>query len=393
MTTWILPLLLATTGTPPAAIPPPRVTEVTIDAGWGGLGQPGREHYAIHRGEDAYVLTGDVAKEASIFGGAAGRRMLTPATVDAAAVQALAQALRAPDVLRETAFARLADPDWFARIAPLQLARRLQAPACSPQARELFVHDFTDPARMRKALADYYEGFWFDDYPRVAVSVTLDDGTRLAAESTSQKQYMLPWTRDGRPTWSLDLAAAIAAVLPPDAPSRSRLAEGNLADDLSYHLVPPRDSAWEDLEGRCVHRAALEVISRQFEVVHVHTTQADTLGVTLRRDDFPPNLTIYAVLSGEPADGPRELARFLEKIPAYLELAMPYARAHPGQAFELFHYHASSLDDEDIALNESGRNARRLRRVRDDAVVLRDPDPRVRRSWVLLPDGSVRTWN
>jgi hypothetical protein len=89
-----------------------------------------------------------------------------------------------------------------------------------------------------------------DDYPAASVEVVFDDDSKLVASSNSQFAYMLPWCvgTEKKGTYNPSISRAVAALMPAKTVNKDRLADDDLASELSEAVMGEIETAY-DLRG------------------------------------------------------------------------------------------------------------------------------------------------
>jgi hypothetical protein len=172
---------------------------------------------------------------------------LGDAVIDANLVGALANALRAPVNPEPTREDLGFTPAWLKANAS-SLGQSFAASTFiggKPIHQSAFELAFADPAAVDKAILLLFQPRRCVDCDRftqsVEISIEFDDGTRVAARTSSEFPYMLPWhmQSDGKDTvaYNADISRAIAGLMPEKSANRSRLAGERLATQLGHILL------------------------------------------------------------------------------------------------------------------------------------------------------------
>lgn len=183
-----------------AAIPLANVRQIDIVASWGGLGPREYEHTIIQRTGNTLVVDDQPV-------GADKAKALI--------VALFAKPQREPSLNLIASQAQEYSIDYFAKEGLRECAGD---GADLKGVRSFFARLFFDTQNQRRWLADEYsaENFHTDDYPEEKVTVTLVDGSTVAASSQSQKTLMLPFNvvRNGASYTTFDdrIPRAIAAL-------------------------------------------------------------------------------------------------------------------------------------------------------------------------------------
>lgn len=387
--------LLATTLT--AAAPPARddIVAVRIELTSYGLQGRASETWDIARVGDGFERHGVAIREPR-SGAPAIRTPFAAQPVAAARVAALAAAVDAPPMTRRQGIDRLTTAARLADSVDAAYATQFSAdfPPCSPEARALFVDEYTDPRAAAWAAEQYYDSRWTDDYPRATVTITYAGGRSAELVSGSQHALMLPW-RGAQPTWDPALPDAIAALLPEPSTHRERLAADAWIDALADEAMQSVEDAWEDAELRCRHASVIAALDGDFDVVRAFHGFPGTFSATLTRDDLPPNLVLTVHLPGDDSSASNaRFAEFLLEIAAYIEIARPFVAARPAERFALWYSRGASFDFAEHEVFGDDDAVPRLRGhpARDRGVLLREQGVPRGREWVVLPGGDALTW-
>ncbi len=79
-----------------------------------------------------------------------------------------------------------------------------------------------------KHLAEYYEGGWTDDNPKIEITIRLSDGNTLQVNSKSQHAYMIPWKIEDQSqtvkTFNIHIAKALNKIIPSQCQAYERIA-------------------------------------------------------------------------------------------------------------------------------------------------------------------------
>lgn len=217
----------------------PVATRVVIESGWGGLNPdaPFRTRIVIERHGDTYQLSGGHSK--NHLGKPQSEQPFRAQGIPVAAIERLVAAMQAqPQSLVDLRILRPAVDGAQKKID--DMFSSIDLPESSPALREKIAkwrETLRNPDVLAKVLTDGFGATHTDDYPYIKIDVTLADGSTLSARSGSQQYLMLPWiTGDSRPTYAVELPAAIDALLPADATNKDRLEGAITPDDLEALL-------------------------------------------------------------------------------------------------------------------------------------------------------------
>jgi len=187
---WLVPLPIIAQSSSPG--------EIKIVSSWTGLGPWARDELIITRKGATYY--------------AADKK------VDAQLVRDLVDALNAPAISSIDPSNIGITQAWLdANAEPgVKEYTEVYYSTSAPNLQALYLSTFRNLSFMKKLVASIYPGMWTDDYPRVEMKVTDDNGTRLVASSEEQQLFMLPWelTTHGRKwkTYNANIAAATMAT-------------------------------------------------------------------------------------------------------------------------------------------------------------------------------------
>jgi hypothetical protein len=380
------------------------VRRVEIKSGWGGLGTPQSAELVIQREKGEFRLR---AKR-----------------VDPILIDKLVAALREPIITKPDTQNLGITPYWLKEnaVRAVQKYAPFSFDSAAPNQKELFVRSFNDPATIERALDSLYRFVRFDDYPRASVRVTFEDRTVLEASSHSYYQFMLPWQKngDGPVTYNANISRAIAALMPKNTVNRERLAGVGLDVALAETVMNHIEGQWNLLEAEnragttlARLRSAYRVEAAEINPYHSQEyglewgkdkPRETNLHVTLRKPEFPPNVTVALVLKF--ADARVEGAEDFLRTGVQYEtqaLSVPwlsrYIQDHPAVPVRISYVHNASF----------GEKAMRVFAADMEAIGKKDLIPRVRSShrqitlliigrtysesyWLILPDGSMLLW-
>lgn len=180
---------------------------MTIQDNWMGLSEdaPLKAEWTIDATRDGYRLHGKASKNdaEAIRKEGKDRRKVTASAdtpVPAASVDALLSAMQAPaqdhlDVINMAVNQDAAQAYLDKRAALLQA--NMTAPALATRI-ATWRKGLHDPVALGKVLASGLKrSYHTDDYPNFSVTVTMSDGSKLVACSSSQNAMMLPWEDAG----------------------------------------------------------------------------------------------------------------------------------------------------------------------------------------------------
>jgi hypothetical protein len=294
-----------------AAAPAERVE---IKSGWNGLSPDGPEQTRIllERRGNAYLMTGTT-------GHARQPQPLPPTSIDVARVAALVDAMEQP---RQdgVSLAWATSLQGQARKVLDRGDNWVRREYRLPQQREMIDAVAGDPQRLRDALTKGYGGsLHTDDYPDVAIRITLADGAVVTAHSASQHTLMLPWNRaPGGTTFSADISHALAALLPSGSTNRDRFADAMSDLELEEILTGGMRSDLDRIAADAGAAGALHQLQARFRVDEVRFRTTDNiLFATLHQPgeafDFAVRLSL-PLKNGALVDPDREFRRVDSEI-------------------------------------------------------------------------------
>jgi len=349
----LIPLLLVT------------IDEIHIHERWTGLGDPRELDYIVSRRDAGF--------------------------------ETLEEVIRSAPVSRDDALRTLADAKWLRAHAgeAYEESRpdHKHAAACSDKARQIFTDRFTDTKVAIAALGEHYGSMWTDDVPSIAIDITLHDRRHVQLTSDSQHVFMLPWRVDGVPTWNPRIPRAVAVLLRDDSIVGSRFAERQLAAAIGEEMFEALGDPIAEAEQRCRFKDVLAALNRHFEIVDAYGRTAASFDGHLRRDDFPPNLTVSAhIAAGTPPEQQQQVDTLITKIGGYLELVRPFVEARPQSTFEIAYADGQSAGEFTLDFDEHPEAIERVRRNQEHAAVVLERTATSTATWVILPGGEAIQW-
>lgn len=279
---------------------PPAVTRVVIQSYWAGYSpySPLKTDLLIERQGHGFQLTGTLDRKH--FGKAEPVERLPAREVSVAEVAALVRALQAPprrqldpSTLGVTLghIQRNIDQAW-------EQGQTSQLPSAIRTEADAYRHSLQQPGPLAAMLTRGFAARHSDDYPYVAITIELADGSKLTACSDSQQYLMLPWRNGlGQSTYAPDIAHALWALLPGKATNRSRL-HGRIQDyELDAMLGEGLGEPVGHLRAEAVAGPALQALESHFKVSNVAPMEmvegkGPFLDADLRLPDSPANLTL-----------------------------------------------------------------------------------------------------
>ena len=207
------------------------VRQITIRSHWGGLGP---------RADATIVIT------ANQNGYKRDDQAVNPALVGALVASLRSQLIPKPDPVQLGI-----TPSWLSmHAASLEPHSNDDPGKSTPGQLVLFRQSFTDLKLITRVLPELFENMHTDDYPSARVEVVFDDDTKLVTYSNSQFAYMLPWCvgTEKKSSYNPAISRAVAALMPAKAVNKDRLADDDLAKELSVAVMGEIETAY-DLRG------------------------------------------------------------------------------------------------------------------------------------------------
>ena len=166
---------------------------------------------------------------------------------------------------------------------------------------------------MTKAMSDLFAYASMDDYPYASAVVTFEDGSTISAKTHSYYIFMIPWTVSGKgETFNADISRTLSALLPPNAPNKSRLVAEELVSKLGEALMRRIEPEWKMRGVEARAGAALDSLRNVYTVnaadINPYHDVAfglrwndkgpheTNLQATLHRANFPANMNEHLVL-------------------------------------------------------------------------------------------------
>ena len=381
-------------------------TEIKIVSSWNGLGPWARDELIITRkGTDYYTD---------------GKR------VDTALVRNLIDALNAPTIPRIDLPNLGITPAWLNANAEKGVKEYADAyySSSAPNLQALYLSNFKNLSFMKGVVASIYWIGWTDDYPRLEIRVTNDNGTTLFATSEAQQVFMLPWkiTKNGQEakSYNANIARAVGALLPDKFANKERLSDENLTRVLAEAVMWRIRDQWALLDAENRTGNYLRLIRQAFlvQAAEVDTTHnvdfgnewvngdrgVPNLKATLKRKDLPKNLQVGIALpiKNDEVEG---VDSFLRNIDRYVKLvrSVPwlaqFMRSHPDATFELryvtdrsFSEKAMGIFAADMRLANKESVVKQVEAVQKDVSLLVVLAHGNRDYWLILPHGRIVFW-
>jgi hypothetical protein len=296
--------------------------------------------------------------------------------------------------------------------------------AAAPNQRDLYFSSLRDRAFVEKVIQSLFSFVRSDDYPHVEVTIMGAGGAQVTVASASQYLFMLPWkvTKDGRTaeTYNAHISRAVAGLLPEKFANRGRIAGEGLRRDLAEAVMRWIEDDWNLLETENKAGEYLAPLRSRFTVETaeingnhnveygkewVNGNPAETnLHATLRRNDFPNNFFIGAVLPYK-NNRVENVDLFLNGIERYrnLTLSVPwlseYIASHPRVDVELrfvgdrsFGEKAMRIFTDDMRQIGKEALADEVAAIQKDVSLLRVGRKYSQAHWLVLPDGRMILW-
>jgi hypothetical protein len=376
---------------------------IEIHSGWGGLGTSQNADVIIRSKDGAFVRDGK--------------------PVDAAQVEALVTALKAPGVAKPDMENLGITSAWLkAHVASLHPRGRAQGTETTASQRELFATSFTNPDLIVKVIPDLFRFTRSDDYPGAKVEVLFEDGSKLTAVSHSYYVYMLPWKVDGQEgdSYNAQISRAVSALMPRKTVNKERLAGDDFLTELADAVMSSIETEWnlrgsEDRAGDALAALRRNYLVTESEINPWHHPEYGTatykgepeemnLHATVRKSSFPPNVSDAVVLryvNGK-AGGVDE---FLSTAGKYEDLALSvpwlneFMQEHPRVPIRISYVHNMSFGEKAMRTFSEDMKAR----GREDLVEpVRVQQPQItllivgntysESYWLLFPDKHMMLW-
>jgi WG containing repeat len=380
-----------------------RVREITIRSHWGGLGPRADATITVTRSGDRYIRDGQ--------------------EVAPALVNALVSALQSSLIPKPEAAALGITPSWLANQVGSQKPRSYGDPGDpTPGQRELFRSSFTDINLILRLLPELFENWHSDDYPGARVEVVFDDNTKIAAYSSSQFTYMLPWCvgPEKNATYNPAISRAVAALMPTKTVNKERLADADLAGELSGAVMREIENAYnlrgvEDRMGPALARlrsyyqvnsATIDPWLRpeygpaKFDSNHAQ----QNLHTTLHKAPFPANVS-DEVTFADTNNHIQGIDEFLNSAGKYEELVLSvpwlnrYILEHPKVRVRITYVHDASLGDDalrnfadDMKVRERSDLVDKAKAQQRQIALIQVGTLYAESYWLVFPDKHLLLW-
>jgi hypothetical protein len=288
--------------------------------------------------------------------------------------------------------------------------------------RALFEKSFTDMARIDRLLPELFENMHTDDYPSARIEVILDDNSKLIAYSGSQFAYMLPWCvgPEKKASYNPAISRAVAALLPPKTVNKDRLADADIAAELStavmseieneYDLRGAQDRVGPDLvHFRPLYQVTYATvdpwISSEYGPDKYDSKHEEVnLHARLHKTTFPPNVSDEVTLPD--VNGRIQgIDLFLASAGKYedLVLSVPwlsqYILTHPKTWVRINYVHDASLGADalrrfaaDMKFRERNDLAEKARAQRKQIALIQVGAKYAESYWLVFPDKHLLLW-
>jgi hypothetical protein len=373
----------------------PALREITIESGWGGLGDSQSLNLAIESRDGVNYLGKDA--------------------VDPKLVDALISSLSSPPLPAPTLGNLGVTAEWLEQNAadfPRDGA---------PNQKALFRQNFADPKTIEQLLPFAFEFAKFDDYPHLTVTVVFANGQRWTSSSDSYYPYMLPWkvnvNGNEQTTYNADISRALAALMPISSLNRDRLNDEELKQWLARAVMTHITEQWDLLGVENRAPGSLDVLRRNFEVQRASISpyrsedfgynqgdprpHEENLLATLRQPSLPPGVAEEVVLLFH--DGKIEgVGEIADRIAPYVALALSvpwlneYRIGHPEQKMYIRFVHDRSFSDKAMRTFTADMEKLGKQSLADEVAKVQDKAAMVfldyGSSWIILPDKRMILW-
>jgi hypothetical protein len=404
LSSWLVIIALIVVVVPPrAGHSQSRVRQITIRSHWGGLGPRADATIVITRTQGGYEQCGQ--------------------SVASPLVNALVAALRTPLIPKPDPLQLGITPSWLVAHAASQQPHSNRDPG-EPTAGQLalFRRSFTDMTLIARVLPELFENMHTDDYPAARVEIVFDDESKLAAYSNSQFEYMLPWCvgTARKASYNPAISRAVAALMPAKTVNKERLADDDLAGQLSeavmgeietaYDLRGVEDRVGSDLERlRASYRVTSATIDGwlrpeygpdEFNSDHPE----ENLHAIFHKDSLPPNVSDEVTLRD--VNGRIQgIDSFLSNSGKYenLVLSVPwlkqYITANPKVWVRITYVHDASLTNEalgrfaaDMKVRERNDITKQVTAHRNQVALIQVGAMYAESYWLVFPDKHLVLW-
>jgi hypothetical protein len=380
-----------------------RVRQITIRSHWGGLGPRADATIVITADRNEYKRDGQ--------------------SIDLALVGALVVALRSPLIPKPDPAQLEITPSWLAaHAASLEPHSNDDPGKPTPGQLALFRQSFTDLKLITRVLPELFENMHTDDYPAARVEVIFDDDSKLSVYSNSQFAYMLPWCigTEKKATYNPVISRAVAALMPAKTVNKDRLADDDLAKQLSEAVMGEIETAY-DLRGvedrvgpdlarlRAGYRVTSATIDGwlrpEYGPDNFNSNHPEeNLHAVLHKDSLPPNVSDEVTLR-DVNNRIQGIDGFLSNSAKYenLVLSIPwlkqYITANPKVWVRITYVHDASLADEalsrfaaDMKTRERNDIAEQARALRTQIALIQVGVRYAESYWLVFPDKHLVLW-
>ncbi|GLQ99154.1 hypothetical protein [Dyella mobilis] len=276
----------------------PMPERVVIDSAWGGFNpeMPFNTHIVIEKNGASYRLTGWHSK--SRYGKPLPKQVFPAQTISPERVTELVGAMEAP--VQSRVDLRTLEPavnDAQHEIDGILEQAKLPTSSTGLGANvRAWRGSLRSPGALADALTRGFDAIHTDDSPVIDIQVTLSDGTKLSAKSSSQHYLMLPWKDAlGNRTYSTNIPRALDALLPKGTTNKERLEGGLEGSDLEDMLEFGLNDQIGRFDAESEVPDAVRLLDANFKVVGIWPGRQ--LDADLQLPDGPSNLQLSTRLS------------------------------------------------------------------------------------------------
>jgi hypothetical protein len=383
------------------------IREIAIQSQWRGLGKPQDTALVIQNKNGSFHVDGQ--------------------EIDQAGVAALTAALNDPLIPKPSTENLGLTHDWLSARASeiVRDAKKREDDdstywaigSASPTQQALFRASYTDKQLVAGLLPELFHCCHTDDWPRVKITVSYQDGTSLQLSSYSQSVFMLPWKIGEDETFNRNISIAVAKLMPKEATNRQRLAGEYFPIALASAVMSKVEEQWKLIRAEEQCGDALKQIREKYILIgaDVNPYHDVTFGVysekhggieanlhaDVRNPHFPKGLSETAILLYSKGTV-RGVDDFLKGAGGYEELVLsvPWLkRLWTGKAtwpLTLLWVHDASFSDKamkqfanDMHKLKKDTLANEVRAVKDRVAVL---NVSYGDWWLVLPDKRMILW-
>ncbi|MGB7549647.1 MAG: WG repeat-containing protein [Terracidiphilus sp.] len=273
-----------------------------------------------------------------------------------------------------------------------------------------------------RVLPELFENEHTDDYPSARVEIVFEDNSKLVAYSNAQFAYMLPWCVGPakKASYNPAISRAIAALLRPKTVNKDRLAEADLAVELSEAAMSEIETTY-DVRG--VEDRVGPDLARLRRSYNVTSATIDpwlrpeygpdkfdsereewNLHVTLHKAAFPPNASEEVTLRDvnnhiQGIDGFLASARKYEELVLSVPWLKQYIVTHPKVWFRISYIHSASLGEKafrtfaaDMKLRERTDLVNEVKTQQKQIPLILVGTEYAETYWLMFPDKHLLLW-